>query len=78
MLDNALARCAADVAGAIARLCRDAPDVDAIARATQEEFVRQAKTDETYENRLAELAPLVALHRRLALALGEADSSPSR
>lgn len=70
-IDNALARCAGEVAAAIAKLCRDAPDVAAIERRVHEDFLRQAKTDETFENRLAELAPLVALHRRLAIALGE-------
>ena len=68
-LDNAIGRFGGDVAGAIARATRDG-DTSGIERTVHEELVRVARTDETFENRLHELAPLVELYCRLATALG--------
>ncbi|MEM6992540.1 MAG: hypothetical protein AAF721_18645 [Myxococcota bacterium] len=68
-LDNAIARFGADVAGAVACATKDG-DASTIERALHEELSRVARTDETFENRLHELASLVALYCRLATALG--------
>lgn len=68
-LDNALAAFGGQVAAAIAGLTKTG-GTEAIGRQTQEELLRVARTDETFENRMHEVASLVALHDRLATALG--------
>ena len=70
-LDNALAAFGGEVSAAIAGLTKSG-GTESIGRHTQEELLRVARTDETFENRMHELASLVALHDRLATALGQA------
>jgi len=67
-LDNAIARFGADVAGAIAQAVK-VGDASSIERGIHEDLTRVARSDETFENRLHEIAPLVDLYVRLATAL---------
>jgi len=68
-LDNAIARFGGELAGAIAALTKSG-DTDTLQRSIYEELLRTARTDETFENRLHEIAPLVQLYCQLATALG--------
>lgn len=68
-LDNAIARFGADMAGALACATKDG-DASDIERSIHAELIGVSRTDETFENRLAELVPLLEVYVRLATALG--------
>jgi hypothetical protein len=67
-IDNALARYAGLVAAAIALLTR-AGSTGNIERKTQETFLKIGRHDDGFEAKMVELEALVALYRRLSVAV---------
>ena len=67
-IDNAIARYAGLVAAAIALLTRAGSTGD-IERKTQEAFLKVGRNDDGFEAKMAELEALIALYRRLSIAV---------